>query len=147
MNKWIKSSMATKVFIDTSGFFALLVAEDPAYELAADWFDFQFKNNTMAFTSDQVMAEAATLFKARGYLHMAKDLFAMFEQTNWLKVEWINTERFAASKDFFLHYQDKNYSFTDCTSFVLMEELGLRQALTTDHHFRQAGFVPLLKSK
>ena len=35
---------------------------------------------------------------------------------------------------------DKSYSFTDCTSFVVMRELGIREALTTDRHFVQAGF-------
>ena len=33
------------------------------------------------------------------------------------------------------------FSFTDCTSFVVMRELRLREALTTDHHFAQMGFT------
>ena len=37
-------------------------------------------------------------------------------------------------------YRDKDLSFTDCTSFILMRELKVREALTTDHHFLQAGF-------
>ncbi len=38
---------------------------------------------------------------------------------------------------------DKNWSLTDCISFVVMEQEGLREALTGDRHFAQAGFVPL----
>ena len=38
------------------------------------------------------------------------------------------------------------WSFTDCVSFSLMHELGLQDCLTTDHHFRQAGFKPLLQA-
>jgi len=41
-------------------------------------------------------------------------------------------------------HRDKDYSFTDCTSFVVMKELRLKDALTTDRHFRQAGFHILL---
>jgi len=37
--------------------------------------------------------------------------------------------------------QDKRWSFTDCTSFVLMQNLGIRKALTFDANFRQAGFA------
>lgn len=39
---------------------------------------------------------------------------------------------------------DKSWSLTDCFSFALMHEQGLTQALTTDHHFEQAGFQALL---
>ena len=39
---------------------------------------------------------------------------------------------------------DKDWSLTDCISFVVMGELGLTDALTADHHFAQAGFTPLL---
>ena len=40
---------------------------------------------------------------------------------------------------------DKAWSLTDCISFVVMKERGISEALTGDHHFEQAGFVPLLK--
>jgi predicted nucleic acid-binding protein len=58
-----------------------------------------------------------------------------------------------ASADLFrrgceLHAQrlDKEWSLTDCTSFVVMEERGLVDALTSDHHFQQAGFRPLMQT-
>jgi predicted nucleic acid-binding protein len=38
---------------------------------------------------------------------------------------------------------DKNWSFTDCISFIVMEQEGLIDALTGDHHFEQAGFNAL----
>ncbi len=41
-------------------------------------------------------------------------------------------------------YQDKDWSLTDCISFVVMREHGLTEALTGDHHFAQAGFKALL---
>jgi len=40
---------------------------------------------------------------------------------------------------------DKNWSLTDCISFVVMQDHGITEALTGDHHFEQAGFVALLK--
>lgn len=40
---------------------------------------------------------------------------------------------------------DKNWTLVDCASFVAMQRLALSEAVTTDHHFEQAGFVRLLK--
>jgi predicted nucleic acid-binding protein len=46
---------------------------------------------------------------------------------------------------FFARRPDKSWSLTDCISFVVMEEEGLAEAATADHHFEQAGFRVLLK--
>jgi predicted nucleic acid-binding protein len=45
----------------------------------------------------------------------------------------------------FSERKDKQWSLTDCISFVVMREGGLTEALTADHHFEQAGFIALLK--
>ena len=42
-------------------------------------------------------------------------------------------------------YRDKQWGLTDCASFVVMEQLGLTDALAYDHHFQQAGFRALLR--
>ena len=47
--------------------------------------------------------------------------------------------------DLFRRRTDKGWSLTDCISFVVMQEYGLTEALTGDHHFEQAGFTALLK--
>ncbi len=41
---------------------------------------------------------------------------------------------------------DKEWSLVDCTNFVIMQQRGLFEAFTTDHHFEQGGFVCLLKA-
>lgn len=45
----------------------------------------------------------------------------------------------------FRQHQDKEWGLTDCSSFVIMRQRGLQEALTHDHHFEQAGFVALLR--
>ena len=47
--------------------------------------------------------------------------------------------------DLFARRPDKDWSLTDCVSFVVMQDESLNEALTTDHHFEQAGFTALLK--
>ena len=51
---------------------------------------------------------------------------------------------FERALELFAKRPDKEWSLTDCTSFVVMQEQGLTEALTSDHHFEQAGFSALL---
>jgi hypothetical protein len=55
-----------------------------------------------------------------------------------------NQELFDKAVAFFAARPDKEWSLTDCTSFIVMQEQGVTEALTSDHHFRQAGFNTLL---
>ena len=56
-----------------------------------------------------------------------------------------NEDLYEAGLDLYAQRPDKDWSLTDCISFVVMKEEGLAEALTGDHHFEQAGFVALLK--
>lgn len=62
-----------------------------------------------------------------------------------LQLQVVEPDRFQAAVALFRKYADKQWSFTDCVSFVIMHELRTREAFTTDRHFKQAGFVALLK--
>ncbi len=57
-----------------------------------------------------------------------------------MRWEWIGTARSEKARNLFFRYRDRDFSFTDCTSFVVMQELKLKQVVTTDHHFQQMSF-------
>ena len=59
-------------------------------------------------------------------------------------VEPASTELVQAGLDLYRRRPDKDWPLTDCTSFIVMEENGITDALTGDVHFRQAGFNPVL---
>jgi hypothetical protein len=54
-------------------------------------------------------------------------------------------ELFEAGLKLYSQREDKDWTLTDCISFVVMERMGIREALTGDHHFEQAGFTVLLR--
>lgn len=60
------------------------------------------------------------------------------ERSEAIDLERLGTDSFLTSNRYFRKHSDHGASFTDCTSFVLMDELEIRAALTTDRHFNQS---------
>ena len=54
-------------------------------------------------------------------------------------------DQFEQALGFYAQRQDKQRSLVDCASFLIMQERGIIEALAYDEHFRQAGFIPLLR--
>ena len=62
----------------------------------------------------------------------------------WIEIVHIDEQLDVRAWELLENRLDKTWSLVDCASFVVMEQRGLTDALTTDHHFEQAGFVRLL---
>jgi predicted nucleic acid-binding protein len=144
MKKSTKPSTACSALVDTSGFYALLVKRDPTHAQATKRLAQAAESRQRFVTTDYILSETATLLRARGQGHLAKALFQTVFGSSACRVEWMEPERFKETIGFFLKRHDKLWSFTDCFSFVVMRELAIKDALTTDAHFRQAGFNALL---
>lgn len=132
------------VFVDTMGWFSLLDRRDAWHDQASSLMTKLARSRTPLFTSDYVADETATLLKARHARQGIHGFFESLDQSQALTLTPVTPERFQQAKDFFLKHLDHGYSFTDVTSFVLMKELGIREAFTHDEHFSEAGFVRLL---
>ena len=61
-----------------------------------------------------------------------------------IEVVSISPELFDRAVKLYSSRMDKEWGLADCTSFVVMQDMGIIDALTTDDHFRQAGFRALL---
>jgi len=132
------------VYADSAFLYALVNKRDSVHPSAVE----SLRNVVIAqrpvVTTDYVLAEALTLAKARAGSVAAIRLLDRLEASDVVSIEWIGPQRFESAKAFFRKHADHGYSFTDCTSFVVMRELALTDALTTDRHFVEAGFKALL---
>jgi predicted nucleic acid-binding protein len=128
------------LFVDTAGWMACADAADSAHDASCKARDTALEVGTMLITTDYVMDETLTLIRMRLGLPAAKAWWEQVEGSSRVRWEWVGMERAEKARKAFFRYRDKGYSFTDCTSFVIMQELRLKEALTTDHHFRQMGF-------
>ena len=136
---------AADVFMDSAGFLALWDAGDEHHAVAIRLQDELVRKRRRFLTSEYVVDETVTLLLVRHSHDAAVDFLDTIERSEALRLEWIGPERFHAASALFRKHADKEWSFTDCVSFAVMRELVIRDAFTTDHHFKQAGFVPLLK--
>ena len=137
--------MAGEIFIDTSGFYALLVRGDDGHQRAQEILAGASEKRQQFVTTDYVLDETATLLMARGYRGVIAKFFESVFESKACRLIWMDVDSFEKTKRLFLRTLDKGWSVTDCFSFIVMKELRLREALTKDDHFSAAGFRPLLR--
>ena len=133
------------LFVDTAGWMACADVSDPANASAKAARDSWLREGGTLITTDYVADETLTLLRARLGLRAAETWWRQVDASPRLRWEFVGLARMDKAREMFFRYSDKEFSFTDCTSFVVMRELKLREVLTTDRHFEQAGFTPLPK--
>ena len=132
----------TTAFADTFYFLALLDSREERHSQAAE----ASRNPQLRLvTTEWVLAEFGD-----AYCHPLDraDFVALYRsivKQSRIKIIPADTRLFKRGVDFFEKRPDKEWSLTDCLSFVVMRDEGIAQALTGDKHFEQAGFTVLLK--
>jgi len=126
------------VFVDTGGWFAYFVRRDSDHPAAVQWMK---TNRLPLLTTDFVLDELSTLLKLRESYAVAVAVGNTLLHTGVTKVERVSEEDFTSAWIIFEQYSDKEWSFTDCTSKVVMERLGITHAFAFDNHFEQFGTV------
>jgi predicted nucleic acid-binding protein len=131
------------VFADTHYFIALIHDRDASHLKAVE-FTKRFKGRMVL--TDWVLTELADGW-AEPVQNRARfqALLSELRANPKAKIIPFSSELFEAGIDQYIDRPDKEWSLTDCVSFVVMEREGLTEALTGDHHFEQAGFTALLK--
>ena len=131
------------IFVDTAGWMAGADAADPAHDPVSAARDRALEAGQMLVTTDFVVDETLTLIRLRLGLAAAEAWWEQIDGSPRLRWELIDIDRFEKARGLFFSYRDKDFSFTDFTSFIVMRELKLTHAITTDRHFRQMGFQML----
>jgi len=130
------------VFADSFYFFAVANDKDPAHARAVAFLD-TYAGRLL--TTGWILTEVGD-----GLAHpLNPPSFLLIEETvrhepNATIIP-CSDELFQAGVDLYRQRPDKEWSLTDCISFLVMQREGITEALTGDHHFEQAGFVALLK--
>jgi predicted nucleic acid-binding protein len=95
-------------------------------------------------TTEFVLVEIADGLAAVRFRAQAVQVIATLKASPWVEIVSASSRLFNAALELYKSRGDKDWGLTDCASFIVMSERGLLAALTTDDHFRQAGFRALL---
>ncbi len=133
--------MSNRIFVDTVFVIALINIRDRYHQQATDLAD-RFEGHPL-LTTDAVLLEIGNAL-ARGYKREAIQVIEQFLTSEEVEIVRLTPPLFERSFALYKQHKDKDWSLVDCISFVTMREAGIRQALTSDRHFAQAGFEALL---
>jgi len=132
-----------RVFADTGAWCALYDRSDVHHARASAFLQELKREKAQLITSDYVLDESLTLLRFRAGHKEAVDLGKWVLQSPLVKRINVDEKIWQSAWEMFVKYNDKAFSFTDCTSFAIMRQLGLMNAFAFDHNFEQAGFVML----
>ncbi len=126
-----------QIFADTSAWVALFDEKDRNFKTATDFFQ-ELKQPLLI--TNFILNETITLLRCRVSHKLAVEVAKKFYAGKMAALSYITPQEEADALKLFEKYTDKTFSFTDCTSFVVMRKSGIVQAFTFDKHFRQMGF-------
>ena len=141
--------MSDALFVDTSGWAAFFDADDPDHMAVAAIVAESISQQRTLVTTNYVLAEIVALFSSRRmhipHTEMVTAITLIKTEPDIL-IEHIDLATDEEAWQLVVSRADKRWSLVDASSFVVMRRLGITDALTTDHHFEQAGFVRMLRS-
>jgi len=122
------------IFVDTGAWVALFVEADARHEAARAWIN---SNRDRLVTSDYIVDEVLTLIAARYRRQTAIRAGHVLFGQGMAELIQLTDEDKERAWGMFRSHSDKGWSFTDCTSFALMQRLGISNAFAFDRHFSQ----------
>jgi uncharacterized protein len=129
------------IFVDTGAWYASLVPTDPDHAIAVQWLA---NNHSPLLTTDYVVDETLTLLRVRGERKRALLLGTRFFHHGLAEIHKLTSADLTLAWETFEQFDDKSWSFTDCTSKVVIEQRGIKVAFAFDHHFHQFGTIKVV---
>jgi len=129
-----------RLFGDSSAWLAFFDQRQREHALLRRTVSELSRQSLVIYVTDYIIDETLTLLLARAGHSAAVTCGDWLLQSPLVKLVRIDSDQWNAAWAMFRRYTDKGFSFTDCTSFVVMHQHKLVDAFSFDHHFEQMGF-------
>jgi len=134
----------SEVFLDAAYAIALSSPTDQYHKRAKALAEQLEADGTQLVTTRAVVLEIGNALAKQRYRAAAIDLLNSLETDPDVEIVPISEGLYKQAFQLYQERLDKEWGITDCISFIVMQDRGLIKALTTDEHFKQAGFQALL---
>ncbi|MCW1967193.1 MAG: PIN domain-containing protein [Anaerolineae bacterium] len=140
--------MIRTVFWDSAAFVALINQRD-TFNQQAKMLAFELgKQQAKLITTDAVLSETISGLSSVIWRATVTEMINRLQQsakTNVVEIVHIDPTLWHRGWQLWKQRLDKDWSLIDCISFIVMQDYGVTEAFTSDHHFEQAGFTRLMK--
>ena len=133
-----------EVFLDTSFAIALSSVTDRNHVRAVKLANQIETDRTRLVTTQAILLEIGNSLSKQRYRAAAIELLESLETDPNVEVVLLTDNLYKLAFNLFKQREDKEWGLVDCISFIVMQNRGITDALTTDTHFQQAGFQALL---
>lgn len=130
-----------RVFVDSSAVIAYFYDRDENHLQSKELIEKMMEQNIRMVITDYVFDECITGIMSNAGHRRASMAGEFILNSKIIHVVWLDEGMKLATWEYFKRHDDKGFSFTDCTSFVLMKEMKISRYISFDDHFKQAGFV------
>jgi uncharacterized protein len=134
-----------EVFLDTSFAIALSSVTDQNHARAVELANQIESNSIRLVTTQAILLEIGNALSKQKYRAAAIQLLESLEADPSVEVVLLTNSLYKLAFNLFKQREDKEWGLVDCISFIVMQDRGITDALTTDIHFQQAGFRALLR--
>ena len=138
--------MKNEVFLDSSHLIALASTGDEYHQKSIELADAVCASGRRVVTTEAVLLEVGNSLARLRYRPGGVALLRSLTNDESAMIEPVSTALFHRALDPYEARIDKEWGLVDCLSFIVMWDRGLTEALTSDEHFEQAGFVALLRT-
>jgi len=129
------------IFVDTNAWFASIVPWDQNHAAATAWLA---TNTEPLFTTDYVADETLTLLRVRNERALSEQFGVELFAGKLGRLYYLTEVDIADAWRVYRQFRDKDWSFTDCTSKVMIERMKIKTSFSFDQHFRQFGSVTVV---
>ncbi len=137
-----------EIFVDTAGWGHLVDPTQAYHDRAATLYRQARQQGQTLITTNYILTELVVLLTSPLRIPRPKSIAFIegLKASPYVDIVHVDATLDAQAWRLLVERPDKEWSLVDCSSFVIMQQRGILDAFTTDHHFEQAGFVCLLRA-